>query len=103
MDGSAKVTIISQLPFAAIKEIYTTDLIEYMYRQWMYLEPIFSSEDINRQLPVEARKFNTMQRNWRRIMKNAYDCPYVCKANLTLCFVYISLLNSRSIRTMKIT
>ncbi|KAM0726282.1 Dynein axonemal heavy chain 1 [Formica fusca] len=46
-------------------------------KQWMYLEPIFSSEDINRQLPVETRKFNTMQRNWRRIMKNAYDCPYI--------------------------
>ncbi|XP_072745723.1 dynein axonemal heavy chain 1 [Anoplolepis gracilipes] len=46
-------------------------------KQWMYLESIFSSEDINRQLPVETRKFNTMQRNWRRIMKNAYDCPYI--------------------------
>jgi len=51
-----------------------------MHREWMYLEPIFSSEDINRQLPVETRKFNTMERNWRRIMKNAHDNPYVCKA-----------------------
>ncbi|KAL6436551.1 hypothetical protein ACFW04_004787 [Cataglyphis niger] len=46
-------------------------------KQWMYLEPIFSSEDINRQLPVETRKFNTMQRIWKRIMKNAYDYPYI--------------------------
>lgn len=103
MDGSAKVTIISQLPFTAIKEIYTIHLIKHMYRQWMYLEPIFSSEDINRQLPVETRKFNTMQRNWKQIMKNAYGCPYVCKANLTSCFVYISPLNSRSTRTIEIT
>lgn len=56
----------------------------------MYLEPIFSSEDINRQLPVETRKFNTMQRNWRRIMKNAYDCPYVSKINLLSYVAYIS-------------
>ena len=43
----------------------------------MYLEPIFTSEDISRQLPVEAKKYNTMERNWRRIMKSAYDCPFV--------------------------
>lgn len=43
----------------------------------MYLEPIFSSEDINRQLPVESKKYSTMERNWRRIMKQAYDNPIV--------------------------
>ena len=29
-----------------------------MQRVWMYLEPIFGSEDIMRQLPTEARRFN---------------------------------------------
>ncbi|XP_035733901.1 dynein heavy chain 1, axonemal-like [Vespa mandarinia] len=48
-------------------------------KHWMYLEPIFTSEDISRQLPVETRKFNTMDRTWRRIMKAAYDCPYIMK------------------------
>lgn len=43
----------------------------------MYLEPIFTSEDIKVQLPVETRKYNAMERNWRRIMKNAYENPYV--------------------------
>lgn len=28
-----------------------------LQRQWMYLQPIFSSEDIQEQLPVEAKKF----------------------------------------------
>ncbi|KYQ60378.1 Dynein heavy chain 1, axonemal [Trachymyrmex zeteki] len=46
-------------------------------KQWMYLEPIFATEDINRLLPAESRKFNTMERNLERIMGNARDCPYV--------------------------
>ncbi|XP_031787006.1 dynein heavy chain 1, axonemal isoform X2 [Nasonia vitripennis] len=48
-------------------------------RIWMYLEPIFSSEDINRQLPVESKKYSTMERNWRRIMKQAFDNPIIMK------------------------
>lgn len=60
----------------------------------MYLEPIFSSEDISRQLPTETKKFNTCERNWRRIMKNAHDCPYVIKFsyNVTHKFFYFSFL-----------
>ncbi len=46
-------------------------------RQWLYLEPIFSSEDINRQLPVESKRYQTMERLWRKIMKNAKDNPQV--------------------------
>ncbi|KAK0159286.1 hypothetical protein PV328_010182 [Microctonus aethiopoides] len=46
-------------------------------KSWMYLEPIFRSDDISRQLPVEAKKFYTMERNWRRIMKNANENPNI--------------------------
>ncbi|XP_078000357.1 dynein axonemal heavy chain 1-like isoform X2 [Glandiceps talaboti] len=46
-------------------------------RAWLYLEPIFSSEDINRQLPVESKRYQTMDRMWRRIMKNAKENPQV--------------------------
>ncbi|XP_043932324.1 dynein axonemal heavy chain 1 [Protopterus annectens] len=42
-------------------------------RSWLYLEPIFSSEDINRQLPVESKRYQTMERMWRKIMKNASE------------------------------
>ncbi|XP_076653327.1 dynein heavy chain 3, axonemal [Halictus rubicundus] len=36
---------------------------------WMYLEPIFSSEDIMRQMPTEAKNFRRMDKIWRGIMK----------------------------------
>ncbi|XP_049878805.1 dynein axonemal heavy chain 1-like [Pectinophora gossypiella] len=43
-------------------------------KEWMYLEPIFTSEDISRQLPNEAKKYNNMERIWRRIMGTAASC-----------------------------
>ncbi|XP_052743009.1 dynein axonemal heavy chain 1-like [Bicyclus anynana] len=46
-------------------------------KEWMYLEPIFMSEDISRQLPMEAKKYGTMERIWRRIMSAAQACPKI--------------------------
>ena len=54
---------------------------------WLYLEPIFSSDDINRQLPVESKRYQTMDRTWRKIMKSAFDNPKVIEicADQRLC------------------
>ena len=31
---------------------------------WLYLEPIFGSEDIRRQIPVEGAMFTTVDDHW---------------------------------------
>uniref|UniRef100_A0A669QRL3 Dynein axonemal heavy chain 1 n=1 Tax=Phasianus colchicus TaxID=9054 RepID=A0A669QRL3_PHACC len=51
---------------------------------WLYLEPIFRSEDIKRQLPVESERFQMVDTEWRIIMKNANENPEV-SAVMTLC------------------
>lgn len=44
-------------------------------RTWMYLEPIFSSEDIIKQLPTEARRFNGVDSLWRKTMNDCNQDP----------------------------
>ena len=38
---------------------------------------LHSSEDINRQLPVESKRYQTMERVWRKILNNAKNNPQV--------------------------
>ncbi|XP_032895202.1 dynein heavy chain 3, axonemal-like [Amblyraja radiata] len=38
---------------------------------WLYLEPIFSSEDIHNQIPVQGKMFDVVDTNWKLIMKGS--------------------------------
>uniref|UniRef100_A0A8C5PIE1 AAA+ ATPase domain-containing protein n=1 Tax=Leptobrachium leishanense TaxID=445787 RepID=A0A8C5PIE1_9ANUR len=40
---------------------------------WLYLEPIFGSEDIRTQIPVEGKKFEIVDASWRLIMKESIE------------------------------
>jgi len=42
---------------------------------WMYLEPVFSSEDIMNQMPVEGAKFREVNIAWKKLMNKVNDNP----------------------------
>ena len=44
-------------------------------RNWMYLETIFGSADIIRQLPGPAKTFQAVDKSWKNIMKGTNDEP----------------------------
>ena len=48
-----------------------------LQRQWMYLEPIFSSSDIQTQLPIESKRFNTINVVWRKVLNQAHSTPNI--------------------------
>lgn len=38
---------------------------------WLYLEPIFGSQDIRNQIPVEGALFEEVDGHWKNIMEHA--------------------------------
>lgn len=46
-------------------------------RGWMYLEPIFISEDIKKKMPKERERFETIDRNWRACMEQFQKEPLI--------------------------
>ena len=44
-------------------------------KSWMYLEPIFSAPDIQKQLPAESKAFDHVHRQLKEVMRRTKDRP----------------------------
>ena len=85
------LNVIQQLSFSPFKMYFAEqidkwefnmglmmEILEYwleVQRTWLYLEPIFSSEDIVLQLPALSNRFSKVNATWRKIMGIAHNTP----------------------------
>jgi dynein heavy chain, axonemal len=63
--------------------LFVNDVIEEWIRcqkDWMYLQPIFDSPDIMKQLPAESKRFKQVDKAWKDIMNGTKANPNVLKS-----------------------
>lgn len=51
----------------------TIDIWSQVQSSWMYLEPVFGSQDIIRQMPIEGRIFKSVDKTWQNIMNRTNE------------------------------
>jgi dynein heavy chain len=89
------VTMTQAMQFSAFKKPFedridswaetlstVSDVLEEwikVQRSWLYLQPIFDSSDIQRQLPTEYKRFSTVDKNWRQTLAQAKSHPKAIK------------------------
>lgn len=65
--------------------VFSRTLDEWLncQRNWLYLEQIFSTPDIQRQLPSEYKMFSSVDKSWKEIMRRVEDRPNALRAAIT--------------------
>lgn len=83
-------TLVTQsLTFSPFKKIFEEEIADWevslklvqdvidewlvCQKSWLYLEPIFQSEDIARQLPQEYKRFQVVNKNWKFLSNRAHE------------------------------
>jgi hypothetical protein len=67
----ARCLLCSVFRVPLFAQVYLQKLLDewiLVQRTWLYLEPIFGSEDIMRQMPLEGRRFASVDSLWRKTM-----------------------------------
>jgi dynein heavy chain len=89
------ITMTQAMQFSAFKKPFTEKIDDWdktlstvaevldewtcVQRSWLYLQPIFESPDINKQLPTEGKRFATVDKNWRQTLGQAKSKPNCIK------------------------
>ncbi|RUS88169.1 hypothetical protein EGW08_004066, partial [Elysia chlorotica] len=85
--GSRYVTPIKMLveEWERKLQVFSRTLDEWLncQRNWLYLEQIFSTPDIQRQLPTEYKLFMSVDKAWKDIMRRTEDRPNALKSAIT--------------------
>ncbi|RNF14084.1 putative dynein heavy chain [Trypanosoma conorhini] len=84
-----QMLITQSLGFSPFKKLFENDILAWenslrsvqavmdewlvCQKAWLYLEPIFQSEDIVRQLPREAKRFQKVHENWHYLTNKAHE------------------------------
>lgn len=92
------MTLAQTLQFSPFKKPFEDEIIEWNAQllcvsnameewlkcqvQWAYLQPIFDSPDIVKQLPGESKKFKAVDKRWREIQIYTKNTPNVLKTCL---------------------
>ena len=87
------IVLTQQFSFSPYKEPFEARIVDWerklrlvqevtsewlgVQRNWMYLQPIFDSEDINRQLPAEVKRFSGVDRQWRKTIERVKAAPLI--------------------------
>jgi dynein heavy chain len=67
----------------AAKLLYVSECLDAwlkVQRAWMYLQPIFDSPDIMKQLPTEGKKFKLVDGKWRQVMGKLHNNGHALNA-----------------------